>query len=124
MYGAMSTSKIQGNKCTTDFYIIDLHGVDAVLGVAWQEGFGELKVNYQQSYIKFVHEGKEVTSHGKQDSTEIESISANALHQLLRKDEIAQCYIMQLVQVPTGNENLASLHSIQPIPVSFHTRDK
>lgn len=40
--------------------MIDLHGTDAVLGVSWQESFGELRVNYKQANIKFSYEGKEI----------------------------------------------------------------
>lgn len=80
---------IQGHCFTTDFYIIDLHGVDAILGVAWQETFGELKINFKQAYIKFTHKDREVCLQGVQDNTKLESFFANYLHQLLKKYKIA-----------------------------------
>lgn len=51
---------IQGHKFKTDFYVIDLHGADVILGVAWQETLGEIKVNFRESYLKFQLDGKEV----------------------------------------------------------------
>lgn len=46
--------EVQGQKFSADFFVIDLHGADAILGVAWQETFGELKINFKKSYIKFL----------------------------------------------------------------------
>ncbi|KAL8103484.1 hypothetical protein AgCh_027901 [Apium graveolens] len=35
---------IQGHQFKSDFYVIDLHGADLVLGVAWQESLGKLEL--------------------------------------------------------------------------------
>lgn len=86
---------VQDNTFISDFFVIDLHGADAVLGVAWQESFGELKLNFQQSYIKFNKDGKEVCLQGTQTSPY--TISVNHLYQLHKKKEIAQCYLLQLI---------------------------
>lgn len=85
-----------------------------MLGVAWQEGLGELKVNYKQSYIKFSYQGSEVCLQGNQPNVEIESIPASNLHQLIRKNEVSQCFMLQLVntQEPLTDPSL-SLYSLQ-----------
>lgn len=51
---------MQGNMFTTDFYVIDLYRTDVVLGVAWQESLGDLKLNYQKSYMNFNHNSVQV----------------------------------------------------------------
>lgn len=120
--------EIQGNCFTADFYIIDLHGADAVLGVAWQETFGELKVNFKQSYIKFLHGEKEVCLQGVQDNIELESISATHLHQLIRKNEIAQCFMLQLIPIAEiyvePNMSFYSLHNPTPTAVANTSTSK
>lgn len=105
---------IQGHTFAADFFVIDLHGADAVLGVAWQDTFGELKLNFKQSYIKFNHEGKEVCLQGVNANTELESISATYLHHLYARNEVAECYILQLVNnsAPKEDTNM-TFYSLQ-----------
>lgn len=105
--------EIQGHKFVSDFYVIDLHGADVVLGVAWQESFGELRLNFQQSYIKFNHAGKEVCLQGNQNTNEVTPIPVSHLHHMIKRNEVAQCFLLQLI--PTTNDP-ASVQSSEPNP--------
>lgn len=59
------------------FFVIDLHGADAVLGVACREQFREIKINYHEDYIKFVYEGKEGCLRGLQPGKHLETMSVS-----------------------------------------------
>ncbi|KAK1396988.1 hypothetical protein POM88_006851 [Heracleum sosnowskyi] len=103
---------IQGHWFEADFYVIDLHGADVVLGVAWQETLGEIKMNFQESYLKFQHKGEEVCLQGNQGTTSIEPINASNLAKLLHKNEISNFFLLQLV-VNSNPTIQPTLHSLQ-----------
>ncbi|KAK7247608.1 hypothetical protein RIF29_42494 [Crotalaria pallida] len=52
------------HKVNSDFYLFDLGGVDVILGVAWLETLGDVKVNWRNLTMSFVHSGKNITVQG------------------------------------------------------------
>lgn len=106
---------IQGHKFKTYFYVIDLHGVDVILGVAWQETVGEIKVNFRESYLKFQLDGKEICLQGKYQNPHSELISTFNLKKLIHKGEVSNCFIIQLLTQPT------TISSTEPTLYSLHS---
>ncbi|KAL8115234.1 hypothetical protein AgCh_021897 [Apium graveolens] len=78
---------IQGHQFKSDFYVIDLHEADLVLGVEWQESLGETRINFQKSYFKFILNGNEVCLQGNHSRSLIEPLSASNLAKLSQKNE-------------------------------------
>lgn len=66
---------------TGEFFLFDLGGVDIVLGVAWLMTLGEVKVNWRNLQMNFVHQGQLVTIQGD-PSLSKEMITAKALRKL------------------------------------------
>ncbi|KAG9458686.1 hypothetical protein H6P81_003194 [Aristolochia fimbriata] len=51
-------------QIAVDCYPFDLGGVDLILGVAWLEKLGKMRVEWRKMYMKFTHNGREVTIQG------------------------------------------------------------
>ncbi|KAF3615047.1 hypothetical protein FXO38_23541 [Capsicum annuum] len=49
---------IQGHTVSTDFFVIDLHGSDLVLGVIWLATLGPIVTDYAQRLFQFDFQGK------------------------------------------------------------------
>lgn len=88
--------EIQGHTFVIDFFVINLHGADTILGVSWQKGFGELKINYQQSYIKFFSQGKEICLQGS-SAVVSEQISRSKMAKLFKHSSVNSCFLLKLV---------------------------
>lgn len=103
---------IQGHQFKGDFYVIDLHGADIVLGVAWQEALGEIKINYRKSYLKFQLDEKEVSPQGNHPQPPVQHVSTSNLTKLIHKGEVSQYFMVQLLEQP-ANVTPSTLLSLQ-----------
>ena len=63
---------------------IPMGGVDVVLGVQWLQSLGTIAFNFQERFMKFSSEGKEVELRGITGKSG-NIISSNGLTKLLKK---------------------------------------
>lgn len=71
-----------------------------------------------------MHEGKEVCLQGDKKENEVTPITASQLQQMCRRQELAQCFVIQLTNVTEGNSlvnntpnpRLLSLESLHKQP--------
>ena len=56
---------IQGCDFTVDFYVLQLHGADMVLGVSWLATSGLIVIDYAKLKFEFEEEGNWINRQGK-----------------------------------------------------------
>jgi len=64
---------------------IPMGGADVVLGVQWLQSFGTMDFNFQELFMKFYAEGKEVELRGIAGKPR-KIISSNSMTKLLKKE--------------------------------------
>jgi hypothetical protein len=72
---------------------IPMGGVDVVLGIPWLQSLGTLDLNFQECFMKFSLEGKEIELRGITGKLG-KVIRSNGMTKLLKKGN--QCVIAQL----------------------------
>jgi hypothetical protein len=72
---------------------IHMGGVDVVLGVQWLQSLGAMAFNFQELFMKFLLEGKEIELMGTTGNPN-KVISSNGMNKLLKKGH--QGVIVQL----------------------------
>ena len=65
---------------------IPMGGVDVVLGVQWLQSLGTIAFNFQELFMRFSVEGKEVELRGIAGKQE-KIISSNSMTKLLKKEQ-------------------------------------
>ncbi|XP_071709300.1 uncharacterized protein [Rutidosis leptorrhynchoides] len=58
------TVTIQEYTFDTDFFVIDLHGADAILGITWMEKLGDVTTNYKKRTMSFQVDGRSLVLQG------------------------------------------------------------
>ena len=71
---------------TSPMLSIPMGGADVVLGVQWLQSLGTIAFNFQELFIKFSTEGKEVELRGIEGKTG-KIISSNSMTNLLKKEQ-------------------------------------
>jgi hypothetical protein len=84
--------KCHSIKLTMGEYLLDspmiaiqMGGVDVVLGVQWLQSLGTMALNFQELFMRFSSEGKEIELRGIQGKPS-KVISSNNMTKLLKKD--------------------------------------
>ena len=85
---------------------IPMGGVDVVLGVQWLQSLGMVAFNFQEIFLKFFSEGKEIELQGIAGNPG-KIISYNVMTKLLKKEK--QGIIAQLcsLEVPTSKSSIS-----------------
>ena len=95
------SSKFHNIKLTMGEYVLNsqilsipIDGVDVVPGVQWLQSLGTINFNFQELFLNFFWEGKEVKLRGIKVKT-VNIISSNGMKNLLNKEKwgvIAQLF--------------------------------
>jgi hypothetical protein len=86
------SGKCHSIKLTMGEYLLDspmiaiqMGGVDVVLGVQWLQSLGTMALNFQELFMRFSLEGKEIELRGIQGKPS-KVISSNNMTKLLKRD--------------------------------------
>ena len=87
---------------------IPMGGVDVVLGVQWLQSLGTVAFNFEELFLKFFLEGKEIELRGITGKPR-KIISSNVMTKLLKKEQ--QGVIAQLcsLEVPTSKSPISQI---------------
>eukprot|EP00253_Pinus_taeda_P003917 PITA_03917 len=91
---------------TSPMLSIPMGGVDVVLGVQWLQSLGTINFNFQELFMKFSVEGKEVELRvilGKLGNI----ISFNGMTKLLKKEQRGVLVELCLLDVPTSESSIS-----------------
>lgn len=90
---------IQSYSFEADFFVINLHGADAILGLSWMEKLGDVTTNYQKKTMSFLYQGTPVLLKGIQCNT-IEQISAKQFQKTVRTEAYSTYFMLLVEKVP------------------------
>jgi len=85
---------------------IPMGGVDVVLGVQWLQSLGTIAFNFQEPFMKFCAEGKEVELRGIAGKLG-KIISSNSMTKLLKKEQRRIIAQLCLLEVPTSKSSIS-----------------
>jgi len=90
---------------TSPMLSIPMGGVDVVLGVQWLQSLGTIAFNFQELFIKFSMEGKEVELRGIVGKPE-NIINYNAMTKLLKKEQRGDIAQLCSLDVSTSKSSI------------------
>lgn len=94
---------IQGHTFSTDFFFINLHGSDLVLGVIWLATFGPIMTDYAQCLFQFDFQGKCVSWSGDPPPTP-QQVQPSTLRPFNQTDSISCLLRLKLLSPMTAPE--------------------
>lgn len=86
---------VQGVKFVMDVYVLELAGVDVVLGVQWLAGLGNVISNYKSMTMSFLHEGQRVILSGS-PLLEVSSLPSKTFRKLVDSDVATGLFTMHV----------------------------
>ncbi|KAH0737522.1 hypothetical protein KY290_036227 [Solanum tuberosum] len=95
---------IQGHTFSTDFFVIDLHGSDLVLGVIWLATLGPIMTDYAQRLFQFKFHGKLVSWSGDPPPT-LKQVQPSALRRFSQTDSISCLFRLELLSPKKNPES-------------------
>ncbi|XP_026417622.1 uncharacterized protein LOC113313118 [Papaver somniferum] len=103
--------ELQSYMCTTDFFLLELSGCEAVLGVDWLRTLGNISWDFDKLHMQFTANGREHMLVGN-NSTSILLLDVSFMHKVFQDTQHG--FFLQLVPSPTTSE----IHSQVPTAVS------
>jgi len=94
---------------TSPMVSIPMGGVDVVLGVQWLQSLGTIAFNFQELFMKFYAEGKEVEFTGIAGKLG-KIISSNSTTKLLKKEQRGVIAQLCLLDVSTSKSFISPAH--------------
>lgn len=85
---------IQGVDITADFFILEISGMDMILGVQWLAQLGNVISNYSQMTMSFFHHNRQVTLQGN-SRIEVTQLHSKDFCKLLDSSASAGFYTLQ-----------------------------
>ena len=91
--------QIQEYNLESEFYVVPLGGVDAILGIQWLQTLGTYSTNHQEHFIMFKFQGEIYKLYGFQ-TPRTQIVSPHKMEKLIRKGAptyVVQCQEMELL---------------------------
>lgn len=110
--------ELENHSIIGDFCLFELGGVDVILGVAWLETLGEVRINWRTLSMKFSHQGQQVQINGDSRLSKT-MISAKTLEKLAEIESASMILIFAAVEPMTheisqdGHKDLPVIQSSQ-----------
>jgi len=106
---------------TSPMLSIPMGGADVVLGVQWLQSLGTIAFNFQELFMKFSAEGKEVELRGIAGKPG-KIISSNGMKKLLKKEQRGVIAQLCSLDVSTSESSISPyLQKVLVTGISFHT---
>ncbi|KAF7833873.1 Retrovirus-related Pol polyprotein from transposon 17.6 [Senna tora] len=93
--------EVQGTEIEQNFYLFELGGVDMILGIAWLESLGEVRVNWRQLTMKYQEGDALVCLKGDASLAKTE-VSYRSMLKSVRKG--GQGFVLELGKLETQTE--------------------
>ncbi|KAM3249363.1 hypothetical protein P3L10_011132 [Capsicum annuum] len=95
---------IQGHTFSTDFFVIDLHGSDLVLGVICLVTLGPIMIDYAQRLFQFDFQGKCVSWSGDPPPTP-QQVQPSTLHRFSQTNSISCLLRLEILSPMAASES-------------------
>lgn len=105
---------VQGVKLVLDCFILELSGVDVVLGVQWLAQLGNVVSNYRDMTMSFFYGGKQVLLKGK-SALELSQLPSKSFCKLLDSDSSHGLYTLHYIadqEVPQSHQLPSELREV------------
>ncbi|KAJ0096004.1 hypothetical protein Patl1_15455 [Pistacia atlantica] len=96
--------KLNNQEFLVDFYVLNLGGADAVLGVQWLELLGRVIMDYKELYMEFQWHGKTVKLQGE-PLLQCQPIQMSQLRKLTQTDGVTSYFHLCALPPPIQETN-------------------